>query len=84
MLDQVEFEKVNWYRVRAYDEAKTEGWIEAQHVITNEVLEKSKTLAEEFKTRVRTIALKDYAESAPSEVAGWDAELTACTGVFTG
>lgn len=49
VLDQVEFEKVLWYRVRARDEAKTEGWIEAQHVITNEVLEKSKTLAEEFK-----------------------------------
>ncbi|MEP7149124.1 MAG: hypothetical protein ABI857_09600 [Acidobacteriota bacterium] len=49
VIDQVEFEKVLWYRVRARDEAKTEGWIEAQHVITNEVLEKSKTLAEEFK-----------------------------------
>ncbi len=49
VIDQVDFEKVLWYRVRARDEAKTEGWIEAQHVITNEVLEKSKKLAEEFK-----------------------------------
>src|SRR5688572_7243145 len=49
VLDQVDFEKVLWYRVRARDEAKTEGWIEAQHVITNEVLEKSIALAEEFK-----------------------------------
>ena len=49
VLDQVEFEKVLWYRVRARDEVKTEGWIEAQHVITNDVLEKSKKLAEEFK-----------------------------------
>ena len=49
VLDQVEFEKVLWYRVRARDEAKTEGWIEAQHVITNDVLEKSRKLAEEFK-----------------------------------
>ncbi|HTH39017.1 MAG TPA: SH3 domain-containing protein [Pyrinomonadaceae bacterium] len=48
VLDQVEFEKVSWYRVRAHDEAATEGWIEAQHVITSEVLEKSKKLAEEF------------------------------------
>lgn len=48
VLDQVEFEKVIWYRVRARDEAKTEGWIEAQHVIVSEVLEKSKKLAEEF------------------------------------
>ena len=49
VLDQVEFEKVLWYRVRARDEAKTEGWIEAQNVITSDVLEKSKKLAEEFK-----------------------------------
>ena len=25
--DQVDFEKILWYRVRARDEAKTEGWI---------------------------------------------------------
>ncbi len=49
VLDQVEFEKVLWYRVAARDEAKTEGWIEAQNVITNEILEKSRKLAEEFK-----------------------------------
>ena len=49
LLDEVEFEKVLWYRVRAHDEAKTEGWIEAQNVITSDVLDKSKKLAEEFK-----------------------------------
>jgi len=49
ILDQTEFEKVLWYRVRAHDEAKTEGWIEAQNVITNDVLDKSKKLADEFK-----------------------------------
>jgi hypothetical protein len=49
VIDQVEFEKVPWYRVRARDEALTEGWIEAQNVITSETLEKSKKLAEEFK-----------------------------------
>src|SRR5215217_7462879 len=48
VLDQVEFEKILWYRVRARDEAKTEGWIEAQHVITSDVLEKSRKLAEDF------------------------------------
>jgi len=48
VLDQVESEKILWYRVRARDEENTEGWIEAQNVITNEVLEKSKKLAEEF------------------------------------
>jgi hypothetical protein len=50
VLDQVEFEKVNWYRVRAHDEANTEGWIEAQNVITGKVLERSVALAEEFRT----------------------------------
>lgn len=49
VLDRVEFEKILWYRVRAHDDTNTEGWIEAQHVITNEVLETSKKLAEEFK-----------------------------------
>ena len=49
VVDQVEFEKVMWYRVRARDEAKTEGWIEAQHVITEETLAKSQKVAEEFK-----------------------------------
>jgi type IV pilus assembly protein PilM len=42
------------------------------------------TLAEEFNTQVRTVALKDYAEDIPSGMLGLDAELTACTGVFTG
>jgi hypothetical protein len=49
VIDQMEFEKVFWYRVRANDEARTEGWIEAQHVITSDTLEKSKALAAEFK-----------------------------------
>ncbi len=42
------------------------------------------TLAEEFNTQVRTVALKDYAEDVPSGMFGLEAELTACTGVFTG
>src|SRR5215204_3552713 len=49
IIDQLEFEKVFWYRVRARDEAQTEGWIEAQNIITSETLEKSKKLSEEFK-----------------------------------
>jgi hypothetical protein len=51
VLDRMEFEKVFWYRVRARDEDQTEGWIEAQHVITNEVLEKSIKLAESFQNQ---------------------------------
>lgn len=49
VVDQVDFEKTLWYRVRARDEAKTEGWIEAQHVITEETLNKSQKIAEQFK-----------------------------------
>ena len=49
ILEDTEFEKVHWYRVRARDEDNTEGWIEAQNVITGEVLEKSKKLAAEDK-----------------------------------
>ncbi|MFZ1699894.1 MAG: SH3 domain-containing protein [Pyrinomonadaceae bacterium] len=49
VIDHMDFEKVLWYRVRAYDDASTEGWIEAQNVITSETLAKSKELAESFK-----------------------------------
>lgn len=49
ILDETDFEKVHWYRVRARDEDATEGWIEAQNVIVGKLLEKSKKLAEEDK-----------------------------------
>ena len=49
VIDKMDFEKVLWYRVRARNTEETEGWIEAQHVITSETLEKSQKLAEEFK-----------------------------------
>jgi hypothetical protein len=49
ILDETDFEKVNWYRVRAHDEDNTEGWIEAQNIILSDALEKSKKLAEEDK-----------------------------------
>ncbi len=51
VIDETDFEKVRWYRVRARDEAQTEGWIEAQNIITSETLEKSKKIAEEFSDR---------------------------------
>jgi len=41
-------------------------------------------LADEFNTQVRPIALRDYADDVPADLSGLDAELTACTGVFTG
>ena len=48
VLDSFEFEKVLWYRVRARDAEQTEGWVEAQNVITSETLNRSRKLAEEF------------------------------------
>ena len=44
----------------------------------------SSTLATEFNTQVRTVAVRDFVEELPPDVSGLDAELTACTGVFTG
>lgn len=49
VLEELEFEKVLWYRVRAQDEDNTEGWIEAQNVLVEDMLEKSRKLAEGFK-----------------------------------
>lgn len=49
ILDETDYEKVHWYRVRARDEEATEGWIEAQNVIVGTLLEKSRKLAEEDK-----------------------------------
>lgn len=46
LLEETDFEKVHWYRVRANDEDKTEGWIEAQNIITSDTLDKSKKIAE--------------------------------------
>jgi len=41
-------------------------------------------LSQEFAAPVRTLQLREFAEQTPSDVYGIDAELTACTGVFTG
>lgn len=49
VLEEMDFEKVKWYRVRANDEEETEGWIEAQNIILGDVLEKSNELAKEIK-----------------------------------
>lgn len=54
VIDQVESPDIKglfWYRVRAHDEAQTEGWIEAQNVITSETLERSRKLAEGFQNQ---------------------------------
>ena len=46
ILEELDSEKVHWFRVRARDEDKTEGWIEAQNLITSEILDKSRKLNE--------------------------------------
>lgn len=45
--DETAFDKILWYRVRAFDELSTEGWIEAQHIIKGDALDGSKQLAKE-------------------------------------
>ena len=42
------------------------------------------TLANEFNTKVQAVTLRDYVDEVPAGIAGYDAQLTACTGVFTG
>src|SRR2546429_9876546 len=38
-----------WYRVRAHDEERTEGWIEARNIMPEKVLENARKLNEEAK-----------------------------------
>ena len=38
-----------WYRVRAHDEERTEGWIEARNIMPDKVLENARKLVEEDK-----------------------------------
>lgn len=42
------------------------------------------TLAGEFNAQVRNVSLRDFAEDVPPGAHDLEAELTACTGVFTG
>jgi type IV pilus assembly protein PilM len=41
-------------------------------------------LATEFNTQVRSVTVRDFVDEVPAGVEALDAELTACTGVFTG
>ncbi|HET7712580.1 MAG TPA: hypothetical protein VFL80_11670 [Thermoanaerobaculia bacterium] len=41
------------------------------------------TIASEFRSPVRTISLRDFVEQVPADLPGAEAELAACTGVFT-
>jgi hypothetical protein len=49
ILDSDMVEGERWLRVRAHDEANTEGWVEARNVIPDDVLERSRKLGEEDK-----------------------------------
>src|SRR2546421_2802715 len=42
--------KERWFRVRARDEEKTEGWIEARNIMPESVLDKAQKLADEDKS----------------------------------
>ena len=44
----------------------------------------AQTVAGEFSAPVRVVALREIAQTVPDDVAGIEAELTACTGVFAG
>jgi Tfp pilus assembly PilM family ATPase len=44
----------------------------------------SEELASAFNAPVRAVTLRDYIEDVPTGAAAYEAELTACTGVFTG
>src|SRR6184192_2533484 len=44
----------------------------------------SATIAAEFQAPVRTLSLSDLTEQTPAGVGAYEAELAACTGVFTG
>src|SRR5205814_6790797 len=41
--------KERWYRVRARDEERTEGWIEARNIMPEKVLDNARKLADEDK-----------------------------------
>lgn len=42
------------------------------------------TIGQEFSAPVRTLDLRDFAEQTPGGTGAYEAELAACTGVFTG
>src|SRR2546423_13910461 len=42
--------KERWFRVRARDQEKTEGWIEARNIMPESVLDKARSLADEDKS----------------------------------
>lgn len=61
------------------------GAVERCYVAGNDVAaDLARELESEFGAPVSPVLLRDFVERVPSDVAGVEAELTACTGVFTG
>ncbi len=59
--------------------------IEQCYVAGNNVdRETTAAIAEEFGSPVTMVALRELADQVPADLLGYEAELTACTGVFTG
>jgi type IV pilus assembly protein PilM len=54
------------------------------YIAGSSVAEVASALSTEFSAPVATVTLNDFVEEVPSHLTGYDAELTACTGVFTG
>jgi Tfp pilus assembly PilM family ATPase len=54
------------------------------YIAGNAVGEVAAAISTEFSSPVKSIALRDFVEEGPSTLAGYDAELIAATGVFTG
>ena len=66
------------------DSLGTEGFANCYVAGTHAGADVTAALAAEFNTQVRTVQLRDFVEESPSDLQARDAELTACTGVFTG
>lgn len=65
------------------DSLRTESFAKC-YVAGTGAAEAAAALASEFDSPVTTVALRDFVEEVPAGLGQYDAELTACTGVFTG
>ena len=64
------------------DSLRTENFAQC-YIAGNGGAEVAAVVSSEFSSPVQTVSLRDFVEQPP-ELGGYDAELTACAGVFTG
>jgi Tfp pilus assembly PilM family ATPase len=64
------------------DSLRTERFAQC-YIAGNGGAEVAAVVSSEFSSPVQTVALRDFVEQSP-DLGGYDAELTACAGVFTG